>query len=234
MEKKSTNRKTKDRSVMKKIVDSMLVFFGKELRKKTLVLIIISVVIYLSSMIFFMNIANNMENIQDLSMVSGSFYELLKQKVILILLVILAGLVPYFHISVIAYIGYVMTIASDVATYGVEKGNFTAILANIIPVVLDITVISFITAVGIYMCKMFTKKFRYSQRSSFGFSDVRLQIYEMRKQTEKGEKLKKEKEEKVKRMEKNNVKVNYIQIMYYIILAVVIESIVVFIQTIIM
>lgn len=227
----SEGKKTKRPGVKRKIkkdslLGNMITFFNQEVKKKTVILFVIAIILYIVLTISFMNVVAEMKEVENITTMSNSFWGIFKSKMILMVLVALSGLVPYFYIPVIAFLGYVATIASDVAAIGIDKGNFSAIVLTVVPVIFDLVVISIMSAIGIYMCKMFTKKFKYSQRTSFGFSDVKIQIYEIRGQKEKADKLREEKQKKIDKMETNNVKINYTQIFYFLLLTGIVEALV--------
>lgn len=204
------------------------IFFRNELANKFEVLFIISIVLFIILLCVFLG-STQMVNYNT----GMTLLESIKFKGMFFGLAFLAGFVPYFYIPILSYLGYIITIANDVAMLSTKCGTFKAIALYLIPGIVELVSISLITAVGFYLCKISTKNRKYVNSSSFGLDDVKIQLYEIRKQPEKAEKMREIKKEKAEKMELNNVKTNYIQVFSYLGLILVIQLILAIIEWII-
>ena len=82
---------------------------------------------------------------------------------------------------------------------------FTGILGGIIKVI----GVGLVVAVGLYYCKLSSKKNKYYHQSGFTFNDVKLSFYDLRKNEKKVEELTKKKEERARKIQESNIKMPY-------------------------
>lgn len=187
-------------------------FVKKEILGKTKVLTIIGIVLFILIVLVFslsdIDLTSEIEIVEKTSLLTD-----LKERIILLLLILLAGWVPYFYIPAIAYGAYIFMLSGDVILSMESNGMIVTLLLNILPVLLDIVTVSIISAIGIYMCNFTTKKYIYTQRTSFSFLDVKIQLYQIRKKQDKYEEAVAKKQEKMAKMEENDVKIDYASIL---------------------
>lgn len=162
-----------------------------------------------------------------------SILSALKERLFILLLILLAGWVPYFYIPAIAYIAYIFMLSGDLLFKMELHGKILTLVLNILPLIIDIFTVSIITAIGIYMCNYTTKKYRFTQSMSFSFLDVKLHLYEITKKQDKYDEVLTRKEKKIADMQKNDVKIDYRMILKIAPIIVVINLIVCLIQNII-
>lgn len=184
-------------------------FVKTNVMKKTKVLFVIGILLTIVIVGTFCYSESSFTNELTQVVEKTSILSSLKERIMVIALILLAGWVPYFYIPAIAYVAYVFMLSGDLFMQIYAKGKGVVLMLNFIPALLDIATISVIAALGIYMCKFTTKKYRYAQRTSFSWIDVKMQLYKMRKKEEKYEETVNKKEEKLKKMEENNVKIDY-------------------------
>lgn len=205
MKRESEKKVIKTKEEKKKELGS---FIKIHVLKKINVLTIIGILLFLLVISVFISasddVSSELEIIEKTSLLND-----IKERVIILLLILLAGWVPYFYIPAIAFGTYVFMLAGDVALAMETKGMIATLLLNILPVLIDVLTVSVITAVGIYMCNYTTKKYRYTQRTSFSFLDVKIQLYQMTKKQDEYEEAIAKKQERIDKMKENDVKIDY-------------------------
>ena len=123
--------------------------------------------------------------------------------------VILAGLVPYFFIS-FGGIAEVIALMGDFGTrynYGISSPISLFIGGLIASIGIAICI-----STGFYLCYLTTKKRKYYNASDFGMDDVKMQLYQIRKNEEKIKEMENKKLKKAKEAEKNNIKIPYLKL----------------------
>ncbi len=162
-----------------------------------------------------------------------SILSVLKERLVILLLILLAGWVPYFYIPTIAYVAYIFMLSGNLLLEMELHGRILTLTLNLLPVIIDILTISIIVAIGMYMCNYTTKKYRYTQSMSFSFLDVKLHLYEITKKEDKYNEVLAKKEKKTADMQKNDVKIDYRMIIKIAPIVIAINLIVCLIQNII-
>ena len=180
--------------------------------KKTKILSMIGIILFTVIVAVLMRASE--EVITELNIAKKiSLFSDVKERVILLLLILLAGWVPYLYIPLIAWTGYIYMLAGDIAIAMSTGGLVSTVFLNSLPILIDILTVSVITSVGLYMCSYTTKKHKYNQRTTFSFDDFKIQLYKMTKKQEKYEEAVKQKQEKIDKMQENNVKIDYMNIL---------------------
>ncbi len=206
---KNVNKKSSNNNEKKK---ELGLFIKNNILKKTNVLSIIGIVLFIFILCVFsmseLDLNYELDKVEKIS-----FIETIKERIIILLLILLAGWVPYFYIPAIAFGAYVLMLAGDVALAMETKSVILTILFNILPVVIDVITVGVITAIGIYMCTCTTRKYRYTQRSSFSLLDVKIHLYQIAKKQDKYEEAIAKKQQRIEKLEQNNVKIDYTSIL---------------------
>lgn len=206
------NKEEKDDIKTKEIKKKELTKFIKtHIFKKTKLLALIGILLFIIIISVFMRASDGantgLEIIEKTSLLND-----IKERFVILLLILVAGWVPYFYIPAIAYLAYIFMLGGDIAVAMELHGRLLTLLLNIIPLALDILTVSIIAAIGIYMSNYTTKKYRYSQRTSFSFLDVKMHLYQITKNQEKYEHAIIKKQEKIDKMKSNDVKIDYANI----------------------
>jgi len=208
---KKENREKVNKSKVEKKKE-LAEFIKTHILKKTKVLAIIGIILFvLIILVFFdasQDISSELEIVEKTSLLND-----IKERVIILLLILFAGWVPYFYIPAIAFGAYIFILSGDVAFAMEGHGSIVTLLINILPVLVDVVTVSIIAAIGIYMTSYTTKKYRYAQRTSFSFLDVKMQLYQMTKKQEKYDEMVAKKQEKIDKMKANDVKIDYANIL---------------------
>lgn len=211
------------KSLFNNIIPEYCKFFKENLRKKTIVIFVITLIVFLYFLIMFFNnidFNNAIKNGQNVVLENNGIFSMIKEKVLVVILLVVSGITPYIYIPVIGIFTSYGFSSSIVTLFG--STNTFNLIAMSIGAIIQILGISIAIAQGIYYCKLSTKKFKYSQTNSFGFDDLKKSIYEIRKNEEKVKKIAKKQEEKLKKQQALNVKVPYKMIFTSIVISIVI------------
>ncbi len=206
----------------KDLITRVKQFYNEKIKKAHIILFIISVLIF--TVAFASNmyaLKNGGINISQ-NATPSSFASDVKNNFLLSLIIIIAGITPYVPISFLgiaesAILVGDMTIRSY---YGISflvtlyLGGFIQLIG-----------VSLCVAVGAYYCKLSTKKNKYYHHSDFGMDDIKMQLYEIRKDNKKLEEITKKKEEKAKQIESYNIKIPYLNMIVLGVVAFIIEFI---------
>ncbi|MDD2628422.1 MAG: hypothetical protein PHR25_03215 [Clostridia bacterium] len=195
-------------------------FIKENISKKTKVLFIIGLIIFIIAMIVISSSDIKLFKISEKEQIV-SYKEVINQKAIILSLILLAGLVPYFYIPIIIYIPYILMLIGDIIYYVEINGKFKAIAFNFFFYIIDIFVTSVIVALGTHLCSTTTKKYKYAQRSSFSMLDIKQQFYEIKKNEQKVNEILEKKAKKEAKMKENDIKINYIEIVKIAVVAVI-------------
>jgi len=195
---------SKFRSVLKNYFS----FYNKNLRKKHIIVYILSLFVFAVFMITFIKNLYQMNQliseINSTNVDSNIFMSIIKEKIPLIFLIIFSGITPLVYIPVIGIVGYPYILSTQLMNMSV----INMVLACVGSIV-QIFGVSLAVAAGIYYCNCSTKKFRYNQAITFGMDDVKAQIYEATKKEDKLNKLREKNQIKIEKREKLNVKIEY-------------------------
>lgn len=184
----------------------LIVFYHKHIRKIHIIVTIIAMLIYaFASYKAFKNI-NNGNYYIPADTTAKTLLGNLKEDAMLSFIAILAGIVPFCYIAIIG-IAQAGIIVNDIALRYVFDSTFmfTGILGGIIKVI----GVGLVVAVGLYYCKLSSKKNKYYHQSGFTFNDVKLSFYDLRKNEKKVEELTKKKEERARKIQESNIKMPY-------------------------
>lgn len=208
MEKKETNLKNPRKiniSIGKnnKLAD-LITFYNDNIKKTHIIIFVIMAILFVISFIsIILSVKVGGIDIPT----AKSFLNSIKEYAMLDGVIILAGITPYFFLPVLGIVQAIIGVGDMAARY-VAGLSFvpTLFLGGII----EMIGIALSIAVGIYYCKLSTKKNKYYHHSEFSLSDVKMQIYEIRKNEEKIKELTKKKEDKNKEIQECNVKIPYL------------------------
>lgn len=232
MEKRQTNKTKKENKSIKTYLRDFLLFLDKKLLKTIKILLVIAILIIALTLTTY--ISNAMKDTcvglcRDEGVTLISEY-VSKLKVLIVTAV--AGIVPYIFAPVIGFIGYNLSIVSEIAYIIKGMGYVKGILLVIIPTILNVVTISLITALGIYICKTVMVGYRISSVNNMNFLNFRIKLYEGIGNEEKQKKLTEKKEAKLKKLEAKHEKLNYLQIVNVLAVSAVLQFVSTLIQEI--
>lgn len=209
MEKEVKRKKNTRNKKVKPIINlkDTVNFFNEKLKKKTLVLFVIFTLI---SVVFFIPIVQGVKEITDSNAeINILLWNFIKDKVLMILVTVLAGLVPHMYIAVLGGIGYVYQALIEYAYIVIDKGYFLGIVVILIPFVLNLVCISIASALGMYLCKINTNKFVLGQQRNMNFTRFRLELAKATQNAEKEKKIQKKIDEKEAKLQSRETKIKY-------------------------
>ncbi len=203
-------------------------FYKTEVYKKHLVIYVISLILFLLTLIYLFSIVNSTNEISEFlnqvnrnNILNGkiaNFKDIFTNKVLLNFILLLSGVTPYIYIPVIGIV-YSSNLALNIVTL------FNNIASNMNPTFMTIGSIvqiigfSLTIAVGIYFCKISTKRFRYSQSANFTFNDIKKEYYQIKNNEEKLKKAIEAEEKRNEKLQKLNVKIPYKMLLITFILS---------------
>lgn len=210
----------------KNLVKSYKKFYNENLKKKHIIIFVIMLIIFFIMLILFMNNLSSIENeILGNQAVEKTFLQqLVKEKFALLGIIVLAGITPFFFLSVLGIFGS-CTLALEICYAYLSSKSILLVIIGSIGCIIQIIAISLCVATGIYYCIQSTKKFRYNQHINFGLKDVKKAIYEIKKEEEKLKKLQEIQEKKAEDREKLNVKIPYINLVISFVISTIIITI---------
>jgi len=227
-----SNKETKKTNLKGYLEDSKSFYFDK-LKKKFGILLGISIVLVVLTLI---GTLRDINYVQESSIYMGkelSPIETLKDKYLLGIFTVFAGIVPHTYIPLFGYLLHLYSATKELLVLVLNQGYVLGLLKGIFPLVLNIIATSLFASIGIYVCKICTNKFTEGQIKSLNIDTFRINIYNI----SKNETKKKELEEKIKikkdKRALKEMKLNYKQIFNFSLMGIIILTISFAIQKII-
>lgn len=191
-------------NLRKSIVNDYSKFYKKNILKKHSICFIIFLVLFIIFLLMGFKKDINVDNIA----IPSFFNSLIKQKFIAGFVLIFAGIVPYFYMSVLGF-AFSSELAMTVIAYYKISSSIPGLIANIFGCLIICIAYSYAIAVGFYYCALSTKRFKYNQGRGFSFLDVKRSIANIRRDEEKVNEYNIEEEKRREKIEKFNIKVDY-------------------------
>ncbi len=202
------------------IIEQLKKFYNENLKKKHIVISVISIILYTLTFISMMFSSSDMSLATDVT--PTSLISQIRECLFLSFIIILAGITPYVPISIMGIMQAII-IVNDMVVRHICGISFMPTLY--IGGLIQIIFYSLCISIGLYYCKLSTKKNKYYHQSSFTFNDVKKQIYEIRKDDKKVEEINKKQEEKARKIQECNVKIPYLNFVILGAVSVIIEVI---------
>lgn len=232
--KNEVKNKEKNNWSVKSYLKASLSFIKQNLVKYIKVFLVISIVLIALTASAFITNAESQTCIGMCIDDSITFISQYWSKLQIILITTISGIVPYIFAPVIGFIGYILSIVSELGYIIKGLGYVKGIFVWLVPAMIDILTISITASVGIYICKTVTIGYKISSVNNMNFLNFRIRLYEAIGNKEKFEKLTKQKNEKVKKLESKKNKLNYLQILNVVVLIAVLQFISTLIQEILL
>lgn len=226
--------KSKNKFSIKKYLRDFLKFIQENMSRYIKVFLVISIILIALTISTFITKAESSTCIGMCRDSSVNFITEYWSKLQILLITIVAGIVPYIFAPVIGFIGYVLSIASELSYIIKGLGYIKGIAIWLFPAMLDILTISITVSVGVYICKTVTVGYKISSINSMNFLNFRIKLYEEIGNKQKYEQLTKLKKEKIEKLEGKKNKLNYLQILNVVILIVILQFISTLIQEILL
>lgn len=213
MEKEVKTKKNVENKKVKPIINlkDTVKFFNENLKKKAVVLFIIFITL---SVIFLIPLVNELKQVPELNNeLNISLFNFIKDKILMLLMTVIAGVVPYMYIAIIGGIGYIYQALIEYAYIILNKGYFLGLIIVLIPIILNSICTSIATALGMYLCKINTNKFILGQQRNMNFTRFRLELAKATQNKEKEKKIQKRIDEKEKELQSKEIKIKYKEIL---------------------
>lgn len=209
--------KSKKEGYFQKIMKSFFEFYNKNLKKKQIILYIVCLIVFTILVSTFIaqlsngDIATQANNVSSNLSISRNdmLKSILKEKVPMAFLTILAGIVPYFYLPLLCIYFDPYMLAYDIAIINKDTGGVIKMLPISISSVLQLIGFSLAIAIGIYYCKNCTKKYKYSQSKHIHFADIKYRFYDLKKDDKKKQEIVDKEQRLNEKKEKLNVKIDY-------------------------
>ncbi len=204
----------------KDITMDVLDFYNTKLKKMHIIFTVIAIVLYC---IFFFSTFSSIRSgkfsIAE-GVVSQGFTAMVKDTILLDIVVIIAGITPYCFLSIIGLAQSIVIINNLAVRYAFGQ---SLMLTCLVGGLLQVIGIALCVAIGIYYCRLSTKKNKYYHHSDFGMDDLKMQFYQIKKDEKKAKELERAKIEKNKKIEECNVKIPYFNFLVLGVVAIVIQ-----------
>lgn len=208
----------------KNILKNYFAFYNKNLKKKHIIVYILSLIVFTFFMVSFINnldeVNQFLSEVNNIGEKSNIFITIIKDKIPLIALLIFSGITPYVYIPVIGIIGFPYVLTMNIMNMSVLNMVIACIGS-----VIQIFGVSLAVAAGIYYCTSSTKRLKYSQSNTFGLDDVKKQIYETTKKEDKLNEINDKMQAKKEKREKLNVKIEYKALILTGIISIIIVTV---------
>ena len=223
MERKS--RKIKENKKNTSYISCFVNFFNKELKKKTIIFACIFIIFSLVILFPLMKLVIQQECI-NFCMDENITYKLIaKDKVLITLITVVAGVVPYVYIPVISGIGYMYQITVEFSHIIAQNGYFIGTIELLIPYILNVISISIVTSLGIYLCKINTYKYILVQQRNMNWNTFKIELYKITGKKEKKALVEKKIKEKEEKMASKDKKIDYKQVLNTSLLCLILQLI---------
>lgn len=208
----------------KSYLKETLEFFNTNLKKPFVILAIISILIIV------MGVSTGVASIQagtynEENFKAISFGESYITNLQVIFVVIFAGIVPYMYVPVIGGLAGAYTELTTLAYLIVEKGYLKACLIYILPMLLNIAIITMATVLGMYICKTVTAGYKLDNMKHMNSTNFKIKLYELTKKDKKKKELENKKNKKLKELESKSKKIDYFQLVNITVILFIIQII---------
>ena len=214
-------QKVKELTGFKKYLKDFLLFLDKEIIKKAGICLVISIILC----------ALSLSTITKAVIAGESTYTKVGfiteywNRFQILCIIPLAGLVPYIYAPAVGVITGAFNEVSSLALLIKEFGYIKGILIGIVPSVLDLLAISIVAALGIYICKKITVGYKITNVKNMNLTNFKIRLYEVLGKEKEKKELEEKKQAKIEKLQKMKEKINYLQILNTMLLAIVIQLI---------
>lgn len=197
-------------------------FYNEKMKKPHIILSVVLIVLYTIMFIAQIHAVKSGAIVVNPAAYGEGFLDQVKESFLLNLVVIIAGITPYIPLSVFG-VAQPFLLINDMMIRAALGASFAVTLY--IGGLLQIIGIALCVVIGVYYCRLTTKKNKYYHHSDFGIDDVKMQLYEIRKDEKKIEEIRNKKEKKAQEIEACNIKIPYLMFIALGLAAFVLEFI---------
>lgn len=214
---KKVNEIEKTSNKILKILKEYYVFYKENLKKTHIIMYIISLLILFITLNFLISSIDTNETVKQFVESGGKsvvqqnenvIKTIFTEKIPVVFLILLAGITPYFFIPILGML-VVYDLAGEIATMYTMAHEISNLMIMSFGVIVQILGISLAITMGMFFCRISTKRFKYIQFRGFSLDDLKRGIYEIKKDEEKLKKLENKVKLKQEALEKCNVNIPY-------------------------
>ncbi|MEG2310419.1 MAG: hypothetical protein RSB76_00345 [Clostridia bacterium] len=226
MDKKIDKKSSKIIMVLKEYIK----FYKENIMRKHISVYIISLILFFICLAFFISSASPIVSIQQMATNVTSLPKidivdvLFKQNIPIVFLIMFAGITPFVYLSVIGLsVSYVM--AQNIATVFSATSHNANLILMTISAIIQIFAYALAIAIGMYYCKLSTKKFKYYQTGGIGINNFKQKYYQLRGNEKKIKEVEKNQKQKDLKREKLNIKIPYLNFLISFVICCIIVAI---------
>ncbi len=205
-----------------KITSNLFTFYKDHIALIHLIVFIIGAALFVVTFFSTFIKIKNGQTVIDGTTTTKSVLDMLKEDALISFVIIFAGITPYCFLSVIGLIQILLNVQQYALRYALGNGFM---LTSFLGILLQVIGITLCVAVGLYYCRLSTKKRKYYNQSGFGMDDIKASIYDLRKDENKLKELQQKREEKARKIQEANVKIPYFNFLLLGIIGFVVEVI---------
>lgn len=205
-----------------KITSNLFTFYKDHIALIHLIVFIIGAALFVVTFFSTFIKIKNGQTVIDGTTTTKSVLDMLKEDALISFVIIFAGITPYCFLSVIGLIQILLNVQQYALRYALGNGFM---LTSFLGILLQVIGITLCVAVGLYYCRLSTKKRKYYNQSGFGMDDIKASIYDLRKDENKLKELQQKREEKARKIEEANVKIPYFNFILLGLIGFVVEVI---------
>ena len=205
-----------------KITSNLFTFYKDHIALIHLIVFIIGAALFVVTFFSTFIKIKNGQTVIDGTTTTKSVLDMLKEDALISFVIIFAGITPYCFLSVIGLIQILLNVQQYALRYALGNGFM---LTSFLGILLQVIGITLCVAVGLYYCRLSTKKRKYYNQSGFGLDDIKASIYDLRKDENKLKELQQKREEKARKIQEANVKIPYFNFLLLGIIGFVVEVI---------
>lgn len=206
------------KSYLKETID----FFNINLKKTFIILCVISIIIIALGVC---QVASAIKGDLMVNIEKTSFGQTYITNIQVVFVIVFAGIVPYLYVPIIGGLAGAYTELNTLAYLIAGKGYLKATLIYVIPMLLNIAIISIAASVGVYICKSVTSGYKLDNMKHMNSTNFRLELYKLTKKDKKQKELEDKKNKKIKELENQHKKIDYFQVFNITIILFIIQLI---------
>lgn len=199
-------------------------FFKTHLKKPFITLSIIALLVIVIGLQSSVSLVQT-GDLGETTLKNLTFKDSFVSNVQILLVIVLAGIVPYMYVPGIGALAYVCNELMTIAYLIVNVGYLKAILTYILPLIINICIANLAASLGIYICKTITNSYKLSNMKHMNSTNFMIELYNIIKNDKKKQNLEDKKNKKLKALESKNKKVDYFELFNVGIILVVLQII---------
>lgn len=214
----------KDNKSLKKLIR----FYKENIMKKQIYIYIILIIVFalLTNMVISdikvsTFLQNQIANLESPLLNSSNIISALFDKLLIVALIMISGLTPYFYLPIIGTVALPYILSRDVGIIIYNSLGIVDITLLLISSVIQLLGFSLIISTGIYLCSMYTKRYKYAKSKKSSLFDVKKKYYELKGDKENLNKINDAEQLKFEKLEELNVKPDILNVAFVFLFSVI-------------